>query len=62
MAEDIKLNKVALLDVVPMKDETLITDVSNHKGEINRLMLHYANKTIISRSDLQRVILPMARC
>ena len=46
LAEDDKLNKVALLDVVPMKDETLITDVNSHKGEINRLMLHYADKTI----------------
>ena len=46
IAEDDKLNKVALLDVVPMKDGTLITDVNSHKGEINRLMLHYADKTI----------------
>ena len=46
LAEDDKLNKVALLDVVPMKNETLITDVNSHKGEINRLMLHYADKTI----------------
>nr|MBU6827225.1 G5 domain-containing protein [Streptococcus oralis] len=46
LAEDDKLNKVALLDVVPMKDGTLITDVNSHKGEINRLMLHYADKTI----------------
>ena len=31
LAEDDKLNKVALLDVVPMKDETLITDVNSHR-------------------------------
>jgi len=29
-----------------MKDGTLITDINSHKGEINRLMLHYADKTI----------------
>ena len=46
LAEDDKLNQVALLDVVPMKDQTLITDVNSHKREINRLMLHYADKTV----------------
>ena len=41
-----KLNKEYLLDVVPMKDHQVVTDIHGNKTAINRLMLHYMDNTI----------------
>ena len=41
-----KLNKEYLLDVVPMKDHQVVTDIHSNKTAINRLMLHYMDNTI----------------
>ncbi|HEL2221096.1 TPA: G5 domain-containing protein [Streptococcus suis] len=46
IAVDDKLNKVRLLDVVPMKDTTFIADVHREKANINKIMLHYADGTV----------------
>ena len=46
LAEDHKLNTSYLLDVVPMKDQQIITDIHGNKTGINRLMLHYEDNTI----------------
>lgn len=46
IATDDKLNKVRLLDVVPMKDNTVVADVYAEKANINRIMLHYADGTV----------------
>lgn len=46
IAVDDKLNKVRLLDVVPMKDTTFIADVHTEKANINKIMLHYADGTV----------------
>ena len=46
LAEDHKLNTNYLLDVVPMKDQQIITDIHGNKTGINRLMLHYEDNTI----------------
>ncbi|HEL1781388.1 TPA: G5 domain-containing protein [Streptococcus suis] len=46
VATDDKLNKVRLLDVVPMKDNTVVADVYAEKANINRIMLHYADGTV----------------
>ncbi|NQK02030.1 YSIRK-type signal peptide-containing protein [Streptococcus suis] len=46
IAVDDKLNKVRLLDVVPMKDTTFIADVHREKANINKIMLHYADDTV----------------
>ena len=46
LAEDHKLNTNYLLDVVPMKDQQIITDIHGNKPGINRLMLHYEDNTI----------------
>ena len=46
LAEDHKLNTSYLLDVVPMKDQQIITDIHGNKTSINRLMLHYEDNTI----------------
>ena len=46
LAEDHKLNTNYLLDVVPMKDQRIITDIHGNKTGINRLMLHYEDNTI----------------
>ena len=46
LAEDHKLNTSNLLDVVPMKDQQIITDIHGNKTGINRLMLHYEDNTI----------------
>ncbi|WP_105118456.1 ZmpA/ZmpB/ZmpC family metallo-endopeptidase [Streptococcus suis] len=46
IATDDKLNRVRLLDVVPMKDTAFIADVHTEKANINRIMLHYADGTV----------------
>ncbi|NQP42718.1 YSIRK-type signal peptide-containing protein [Streptococcus suis] len=46
IATDDKLNKVRLLDVVPMKDKDVVADVYAEKANINRIMLHYADGTV----------------
>ncbi|MGU8002563.1 ZmpA/ZmpB/ZmpC family metallo-endopeptidase [Streptococcus suis] len=46
VATDDKLNKVRLLDVVPMKDNTVVADVYAEKANINRIVLHYADGTV----------------
>lgn len=43
IATDDKLNKVRLLDVVPMKDNAVVADVYAEKANINKIMLHYAD-------------------
>ncbi|MGU7910410.1 ZmpA/ZmpB/ZmpC family metallo-endopeptidase [Streptococcus suis] len=46
IAVDDKLNKVRLLDVVPMKDKDVVADVYAEKATINKIMLHYADGTV----------------
>ncbi|HEM4279876.1 TPA: G5 domain-containing protein [Streptococcus suis] len=46
IATDDKLNKVRLLDVVPMKDNVVVADVYAEKTNINKIMLHYADSTV----------------
>ncbi|HFI0144669.1 TPA: ZmpA/ZmpB/ZmpC family metallo-endopeptidase [Streptococcus suis] len=46
IAVDDKLNKVRLLDVVPMKDTAFIADVHTEKATINKIMLHYVDGTV----------------
>ncbi|MCH4696989.1 G5 domain-containing protein [Streptococcus suis] len=46
IATDDKLNKVRLLDVVPMKDNAVVADVYAEKANINKIMLHYADGTV----------------
>ncbi|MDW8726459.1 ZmpA/ZmpB/ZmpC family metallo-endopeptidase [Streptococcus suis] len=46
IATDDKLNKVCLLDVVPMKDNAVVADVYAEKANINKIMLHYADGTV----------------
>ncbi|HEM6346768.1 TPA: G5 domain-containing protein [Streptococcus suis] len=46
IATDDKLNKVRLLDVVPMKDKAVVADVYAEKANINKIMLHYADGTV----------------
>ena len=41
-----KLYTTELLDVVPMKDNDIITDIQADKAAINKLMLHFADNTI----------------
>ena len=41
-----KLNTEYLLDVVPMKGDQIITDIHSNKTSINRLMLHFEDKTV----------------
>lgn len=41
-----KLYTTELLDVVPMKDNDIITDIQDNKAAINKLMLHFADNTI----------------
>ena len=41
-----KLYTTELLDVVPMKDNNIITDIQANKAAINKLMLHFADNTI----------------
>ena len=41
-----KLNTEYLLDVVPMKGDQMITDIHSNKTAINRLMLHFEDKTV----------------
>ena len=43
-----KLYTTELLDVVPMRDNDIITDIQANKATINKLMLHFA--------DIQSVI------
>ncbi|MHB9795004.1 ZmpA/ZmpB/ZmpC family metallo-endopeptidase [Streptococcus suis] len=46
IATDDKLNKVRLLDVVPMKDNVVVADVYAEKANINKIMPHYADGTV----------------
>ncbi|HFI0100034.1 TPA: ZmpA/ZmpB/ZmpC family metallo-endopeptidase [Streptococcus suis] len=46
IATNDKLNKVRLLDVVPMKDNAVVADVYAEKANINKIMLHYADGTV----------------
>ncbi|MBM7180682.1 G5 domain-containing protein [Streptococcus suis] len=46
IATDDKLNKVRLLDVVPMKDNAVVADIYAEKANINKIMLHYADGTV----------------
>ena len=41
-----KLNTEYLLDVVPMKGDQMITDIHSNKTAINRLMLHFEDKSV----------------
>ncbi|MEZ7643998.1 ZmpA/ZmpB/ZmpC family metallo-endopeptidase [Streptococcus chosunense] len=41
-----KLYTTELLDVVPMRDNDIITDIQANKAAINKLMLHFADNTI----------------
>ena len=41
-----KLTTEYLLDVVPMKSDQMITDIHSNKTVINRLMLHFEDKTV----------------
>ena len=41
-----KLYTTELLDVVPMRDNDIITDIQANKATINKLMLHFADNTI----------------
>ena len=41
-----KLTREYLLDVVPMKGDQMITDIHSNKAAINRLMLHFEDKTV----------------
>ena len=41
-----KLYTTELLDVVPMKDNDIITDIQANKAAINKLMLYFADNTI----------------
>lgn len=41
-----KLARVALVDVVPMFDNTIVTNLSADKARINRIMLHYSDNTV----------------
>lgn len=41
-----KLYTTELLDVVPMKDNDIITDIQANTAAINKLMLHFADNTI----------------
>ncbi|RSJ75773.1 Immunoglobulin A1 protease precursor [Streptococcus cristatus] len=41
-----KLTREYLLDVVPMKSDQMITDINSNKTAINRLMLHFEDKTV----------------
>ena len=41
-----KLTREYLLDVVPMKSDQMITDIHSNKTTINRLMLHFEDKTV----------------
>ena len=41
-----KLNTEYLLDVVPMKGDQMVTDIHSNKTAINRLMLHFEDKSV----------------
>ena len=41
-----KLYTTELLDVVPMNGNEVVTDISNKKNSINRVMLHYKDNTV----------------
>ena len=41
-----KLYTTELLDVIPMKDNDIITDIQANKVAINKLMLHFVDNTI----------------
>ena len=46
LPENHKLTREYLLDVVPMKSDQMITDIHSNKTAINRLMLHFEDKTV----------------
>ena len=41
-----KLYSTELLDVVPMKDKEVVTDIDGNKNLINKVMLHYKDNTV----------------
>ena len=41
-----KLYSTELLDVVPMKDKEVVTDIDGNKNLINKIMLHYKDNTV----------------
>ena len=41
-----KLYTTELIDVVPMKDQAVVTDINANKDSINRIMLHYKDNTV----------------
>ncbi|CKJ24694.1 zinc metalloprotease ZmpC [Streptococcus pneumoniae] len=41
-----KLYTTELLDVVPMKDDEVVTDINNKKNSINKVMLHFKDNTV----------------
>ena len=46
LPENHKLTREYLLDVVPMKGDQIITDIHSYKTAINRLMLHFEDKSV----------------
>ncbi len=46
LPENHKLTTEYLLDVVPMNGDQMITDIHSNKTAINRLMLHFEDKTV----------------
>ena len=46
LPENHKLTREYLLDVVPMKGDQMITDIHSNKTAINRLMLHFEDKSV----------------
>ncbi|HFI0393022.1 TPA: ZmpA/ZmpB/ZmpC family metallo-endopeptidase, partial [Streptococcus suis] len=45
-----KLNKVKLIDVVPMKDEAIVADMVADKASINKIMLYFEDGTVDYKS------------
>ncbi|HFI0379093.1 TPA: ZmpA/ZmpB/ZmpC family metallo-endopeptidase, partial [Streptococcus suis] len=45
-----KLNKVKLIDVVPMKDEAIVADMVADKAAINKIMLYFEDGTVDYKS------------
>ena len=41
-----KLYSIELLDVVPMRDKEVVTDINGNKNLINKVMLHYKDNTV----------------
>ena len=43
---DDKLNRMKLVDVVPLINDTIVADIHANKAQINRIMLHYSDNTL----------------